>query len=294
MGKLIDLLKKDIFRLEKFDPRIIFALYLIAVCATHSRIENELKLLLCIFGFSGIVFRNLLQQSSYWFFIFFLLAVNLYFNFMHSANHFYLLTYTSLALAVQSYLDFKKAESKLNLSRSLLIITFFLAGFHKLYSANFLSGRLLATYFLKGGSFTGVVNMLFPGFSSDAISDYRSTFQELKNTVLIHDYSLSLNYFNPDFILFCKTLSIIIIIFEIIVFLFFAIKKLHYSKWSGLMVLLFVWGTFLFRNEFGFFSIICILFLLSRPKLAGTYKILLSLSVFLFLGMEIAGIHPII
>ena len=175
---------------------------------------------------------------------------------------------------------------RINLPRALLIITFGFATLHKFLSEYFMSGRLLASYFLKGRTFQRPLELIYEGFP-ETIQAYRAQLDHISGHATAAVSSVAITVPTPDFDALCAALAIGIGIAELAVFGMLAWKRTFYSRWFPYVLVGFVWGTYLFRNELTFFSLLCILGLmgltqasrLSRFLLAGSAVILLSLSL---------------
>ena len=131
-------------------PLRLFLVFLLIFCPTHGRIVDLIKVEVVALAAIGVLVPWLVRRWEYWGLFTALFAVNLVYSFEHSANHYFLTLYTCMALAVMSYLRNRGDAVRINLPRALLIITFGFATLHKFLSEYFTSGRLLASYFLKG------------------------------------------------------------------------------------------------------------------------------------------------
>ena len=85
---------------------------------------------------------------------------------------------------------------------------------------------------------------------------------------------------------FCLILTAGIVVFEVVMFAALAVGRVfHHPAMPGLL-LLFVWGTFLFRGEYTFFSLVCFLFFLAKPRMPTLWKALILASMVIFLALD--------
>jgi hypothetical protein len=271
------------------DPNLalrLFLVFLLIFCPTHGRIVDLIKVEVVALAATGLLLPWLVRRWEYWALFSVLFSVNLVFSFQHSANHYFLALYTCLALTVITYVQGQGDTPRINLPRALLIITFGFATLHKFLSEYFMSGRLLASYFLKGRTFQRPLELIYEGFP-ETIQAYRAQLDHISGHATAAASSVPITVPTPDFDTLCTALAVGIGIAELAVFGMLAWKRTFYSRWFPYVLVGFVWGTYLFRNELTFFSLLCILGLmgltqasrLSRFLLAGSAVILLSLSL---------------
>lgn len=266
-------------------PMRLFLVFLLIFCPTHGRIVDLVKVEVVALAATGLLLPRLVRRWEYWALFSALFSVNLVYSFQHSANHYFLALYVCMALTVITYLEGRGDSVRINLPRALLIITFGFATLHKFLSEYFMSGRLLASYFLKGRTFQRPLELIYEGFP-ETILAYRAQLDHISGHATTAASSFPITV-PPQFDTLCTSLAVGIGVAELAVFGMLAWKKAFYSQWFPYVLVGFVWGTYLFRNELTFFSLLCILGLmgltqasrLSRFLLAGSAVVLLSLSL---------------
>ena len=284
--------------IEKFDIkalagkdwlRRIFLIYLLGLCATHGGVSDGVRLWGSLFCISALVIPKLAERTLFWLCLALVLMVNFVNYYEFAGNHTYLSFYTSVFFALDAYRDKNNLEFSFNIPRALLIIVFGFATLQKLLSAHFMSGKLLANYFIRGNSFNNALSWLYDGYVP-AVQAYPDTFDKIANSTVLTGTSLPLLTPGNDFILLCQILTIIIVVVELGMFGAFAIEKVFDHPVMPLLTLGFVWGTSLFRHEYTFFTLLCILFLLSRPKMEPTWRFMFILSISILISFDIADI----
>jgi hypothetical protein len=190
-------------------------------------------------------------------------------------------------LAVQALAREKDIKLTYNIPRAFLVIVFGFATFHKIFSEYFRSGRLVASYILDGSSLDVVRAWLFPGFLDKAWDTLDQSREIAATSNMLEPLTAPIEFFDPNFVIFCKVLAIAIILAELVVFAVFAKKSWFFSTWSPYVVLSFIVGTLLFTNENTFFSILMILFLLARPNLPTFWNRTFMLSIFTLLILSL-------
>jgi hypothetical protein len=266
-------------------PLRLFLVFLLIFCPTHGRIVDLIKVEVVALAATGLLLPRLVRRWEYWALFSALLSVNLVYSFQHSANHYFLALYVCMALTVITYLEGLGDTVRINLPRALLIITFGFATLHKFLSEYFMSGRLLASYFLKGRTFQRPLELIYEGFP-ETIHAYRAQLDHISGHATTAASSIPITV-PAHFDTLCTALAMGIGIAELTVFGMLASKRAFYSQWFPYVLVGFVWGTYLFRNELTFFSLLCILGLmgltqasrLGRFLLAGSAVVLLSLSL---------------
>jgi hypothetical protein len=172
----------------------------------------------------------------------------------------------------------------------LLIVVFGFATFYKIKSVFFRSGRLLSDYILSGDSLPTVFNFIYGEKFETAISNYKQNSEILACQFPIDGQTIELIIPDPSYIIIVQIITLGIIIIELLIFLSFIIPNYFYSRHLPLIIILFVWSTFLMRNEYAFFSLLCILTYYARPKMIKPYKLAMVLTIAFFLAFEISDI----
>ena len=267
-------------------PLRLFLVFLLVLCPTHGRIMDFIKVGVVVLAAFGILIPRLTRRWEYWALFSVLLAVNLGDSFRHAANHYFLTLYTCIALMASTYLRSQERAPRINLPRALLVITFGFAGFHKIISEYFMSGRLLASYFLRGKTFRQPLDWIYPDFPA-VVSSYRSQLDAIAEQAATTATTLPITVPSSGFSTLCMALALGIGLGELLVFGMLAINRTFYSKAAPFVLVGFIWGTFLFRNELTFFSILCILGLMSMKQAGHLARILLAVSASTMLALSL-------
>lgn len=286
MRALIQSWKVPALSVERLMPTL-FLIYLMALCTTHSRVETSVSVVICFLSFVGLMVPTLTSRAVYWWWIGVILTSNLYFSYPFAANHYFLTIYTAFFFALATYIKERGLTESLNLPRTLLAIVFGFATLQKFLSPFFLSGRLLASYFLRGSSLSYTLSFLYPDYDQH-IDIYNDSFDRIADEALLGQPSLAFDVPAPSFILVCQGLAYVIVATELLVFVAIVYNKSFYHKAFPALMLAFLWGTFMFRPEYFFFSLVCMFVLLARKDLRWRWKALLigSIGVFLSLGLS--------
>jgi len=267
----------------------LFLLYLLVLCFTHGEIQYYVKILIGSLSLIGIFVPRLSSKLIYWIIIISVLIVNLYFSYWYSSNHFFLAIYTVAAIIIELLKSRKGSQLIVNPYRSLLIITFGLATLQKIISPYFLSGKLMASYILGGGSFYRLLSFANPEHESLVYSYYDTT-ALAKSQPLIGDLnSFPISLPGEEFITVCIILSVLIVIVELLLFFLTASPRYFYHPKFAWILIGFVWITYTFRQEYAFFALLLILFLLSVDRIRRFPNVALLLSVFLLLILDLTN-----
>ena len=250
-------------------PVRLFLVYLIVLCPTHGRIIPLIKFELVTLCIAGIIVHSLPRRWEFWGVVSTLLVINLRYNFRHSANHYFLTLYPCTILAVVAFRRQHGELPAFNMVRVLLTITFGFAALHKLLSIHFMSGRLLASYFLRGKTFRQPLDWLYPNYQETA-ANYQASLDKLGGDPTLMSVGVPIDIPEPSFIGLCVALTASIGVLELVMFGLMLSRRAFYSSWFPFAMLAFVWGTFLFRNELTFFALLCILTLLAAGSSAET------------------------
>lgn len=269
--------------------RSLFLSFLLVLTATHEGVLDPVRVWAAMIAVAGLVVPGLAERSRYWFALAFTLALNLFFFYEDAANHFWVTFYTALYFALDSYRREGGREPSLNIPRGLLAIVFGFATLQKLLSTYFMSGRLLAGYFLRGSSLFSVLVRVFPDHW-DLVDGYVDAHEAVSAAAPLQAASEALPALPEHFQLLCIALAVGIVVAELAIFVFLVVNPLFKSALYPIVMLGFVWGTFVFRPEYAFFSLVCILVLLSRPDLSVVWKALIALSAFVLLAFEVVDL----
>ncbi len=256
---------------------VAFLLYILVICATHGGIETGVRMWGAALATIAMLVPELTRRYVFWLLLLLGLSLNLVWNYADAANHYYVTLYVTGFFAVEQYRHARGSEPAINLPRGLLLIVFGFATLQKLWTPYFTSGRLLGDYFLRGSSLQRTLSLCFPGHGQ-AVFGYLDVHAELAGTPPVAYHALPIAAPDESFLLLCQVLVITIAVVEGIVFLYVLLDKLFNHATFPLFMLAFVWGTFFFRDEYAFFSLICLLVYLARPTLAAAWKLAILVS----------------
>jgi hypothetical protein len=267
--------------------RRIFLVYLLVTFATHSGVLTGVRVWGALLVMAAIFLPDLTARWVYWMTLAFTMALDLTINYASQANHFWLALYTTLFFALACYRQEQDIPMAFNIPRALLVAVFGFATLQKMITPYFTSGRLLSDYFLRGSSLSVPLSWIYPGFS-DTIQAYRDTHAGLAASEVLTGTSLPISLPGDSFVTLCMALTAGIILVEAAMFISMAVGKSFHHPAMPVLLLAFVWGTFLFRGEYSFFALLCYLFFLAQPRMAPLAKILTLLSMATFLALDAA------
>ena len=264
----------------------ILLIYLIAISLTHSEIHLYIKVALISISAVGLIFGPVRKSYLLWAAILTLLSFNLYFSYWYSSNHFFLTVYAVLATLILRFRDNAPMQERINPYRSLLAIAMGLAVLQKLINPYFMSGRLIAMYVAGGGSFYSILSVFSKDHTS-IVSSYYEVFDTVKSASYQSEASVDLvGEYGSQFFIICLIISLLIVAVEGLVFLFTVRKTFHTSTYAWAL-LAFVWMTLAFRQEYAFFSLLLILYLLAAKDIKKPVWIAVIGSITIFLGLEL-------
>lgn len=272
------------------DFRALFCLYLICIVSTHDYIEIEVKIITALLSFLGLLFPVLRSKASLWFCFTPVLASQLISSYATVANHYFLTIYTALMLGTMCLIESRDEKPSVNMARGLLAVVFGFATFHKIQSSYFRTGRLLGDYFFEGDSLTGTLGFWIPGFKEEFIPAYKGSIHTLLNGNILLNEQVAVPEISGGLILFCQLMAWSVIAVELLLFVGIIWNKSFYSRFMPALFLVFIWGTFCFRNERAFFSLASILFLFSSPHLKPHWIYAVTASILILLSLELGGL----
>ena len=265
--------------------------YVLVLCATHSGVTDGVRVWGALFCLAGLFLPWLLSRSAFWFALAFTLSLNLIYNYADAANHFYLTIYATLFFALEAYRREHGYEgTTINVPRALIVIAFLFATLQKIITPYFASGRLLADYFLNGNSLYKTLSLVFADHP-EAVEHFVNAYHDVAASPALGETSVALIQPGDGFVELARGLALSIVVVEFLVFASFAIGRVFRHELMPLVVLGFVWGTYYFRPEFGFYALLCILFFLSRPDLKTHWKVLIVASAAAFLAFDVGDIE---
>ena len=259
--------------------------YLVVLVATHGGVTDAVRFGVAFLSLFAIVVPPVTRWSAYWLAVTLLLAADLVYSYSHAANHYYLTIYTLAILTLDTYRKSRGDDLAFNLPRAVLIVVFGLAFLQKAISPYFLSGRLMADYVLTGGSLYWPLAWIYPGHDG-AIQAFEHQFDLISSDPALAGTLLPIELPMAGFVLLVRGVALSILLCEIGLFLALAWHRAFKHRLMPLLMLLFLWGTFLVRPEFSFFALLGILFMCARPDLNLRWTGLFVLSIVLFLALE--------
>ena len=264
--------------------------YVLVLCATHSGVSDGVRVWAALFCLSALFVPWLLDRAEFWFVLAFTLSLNLIYNYADAANHYYLTIYATLFFAIEAYRRGQGyAGTTINIPRALIIIAFFLATLQKIISPYFVSGRLLADYFLNGNSIYNTMSRLFTEHPA-AVEGFRSAYHDVAANPDFNQSAIGLLLPGERFVELSQSVALVILAVEFIVFASFATGRVFRHSLIPVVALSFAWGTYFFRPEYGFYALFCLLFFLSRPDMKTPWKVLVVASIAAFLAFDVGDI----
>lgn len=269
--------------------KYLMVVYVLILCTTHGGVATGVRFWASLFCLGALIMPTLLDRSLFWFVLGFTLSLNLLVNYAFAANHYWLTVYTVALFTIVAYRNEQGVPLSMNLPRALLIIVFGFATLHKILSSYFVSGRLLGDYILGGSSLTSTFSWFFEGHE-EAIQAYWDTTSDVASSTMLEGVSMSLSLPGEQFALVCQVIALTIVVAELAMFGVLVFKKAFDHPVMPVLMLGFVWGTFLFRNEYSFFALLCFLFFLSKPQMKLHWRLLVLLSMATFLAFSVGEV----
>ncbi len=269
---------------------LLFYVFLIVSTLNPYRLEYFVKFLILPISIVVIVFPFLVKEWIVWLLTSVFLALNLYFNYLHTSNHLFIATYfswivTLILISKDNFQDALRVSSKY-----LLVLVMGMAVIHKITSQEFYSGSFMSFEFLFGLRFFFPIILIWPNFNN-YIEGNRSIFGEIVNKNF--DEENIYNVFSPgeEFFIFAKILSYITIFYEVIVTLFLLIYP-RYRRLTHILLISFIWFTYIYTNENSFFSMLCILGYVISYNDQKRFRALYVLTIILMLSMDVFSFRP--
>ena len=269
---------------------LLFFVFLIVSTLNPYRLEYFVKFLILPVSIAVIAFPFLMKKWAAWLLISVFLTLNLYFNYLHTSNHLFIATYFSwiVTLVLISKDDF--CEALRSSSKYLLILVMGMAVIHKITSPEFYSGSFMSYEFLFGLRYFFPIIMLWPNFDN-YISQNQSGLGEIFNKNFSGESSVSFVYPDEEFFVFTKGLSFITIFYEAVVVLFLVIYP-RYKRLAHILLLSFIWFTYIYTNENSFFSMLCILGYLISYSGQKKFRTAYIITIILMLSMDVLSFRP--
>ena len=266
----------------------ILLLYILVLCFTHHEVHQYVKVILVLVCIAGILIKEISNHFLFWGLVFGMMIFNLFFRYTISSNHYFLAVFTVIAVFIQTLKTEQGQALRINPYRSLIIITMGLATLQKLLSSYFLSGKLIATYILGGGSFYHLIGYFDPKHI-ERVDTYYDTLKLVKEQPFSEDIaSWAIPVPGEHFMMACLIITMLIVASELVLFLLTLVTKLYYKHWFPWILVAFVWVTFTFRQEYSFFALLLILFLLSNKDVGKVSDLIIKSSIVFLLILDLA------
>lgn len=269
---------------------LLFFIFLIVSTLNPYRLEYFVKFLILPISIVVLVFPTLLKEWIVWLLTSVFLVLNLYFNYLHTSNHLFIATCFSwiVTLILISKDDFHDAI-RIS-SKYLLVLVLGMATIHKITSQEFYSGSFMSFEFLLGlRSFFPII-ILWPNFSS-YILENRSIFSGILNNNFDEEHIYNVVSPGEEFFIFAKILSFITIFYEAVVVLFLLIYP-RYRRLTHILLISFIWFTYIYTNENAFFSMLCILGYAICYNDQKRFRTLYVITIILMLSMDVLSFRP--
>jgi len=266
---------------------LLFFVFLIVSTLNPYRLEYFVKFLILPISILVVVFPVLLKEWKIWLLTSIFLVLNLFFNYLHTSNHLFIATYFSwiVTLILISKHDFQ--DSLRISSKYLLALVMGMAVVHKITSPEFYSGSFMSFEFLLGLRYFFPIILLWPNFNS-YIEENRSIYTEIFNKNFDEEINYNLVSPGEEFFIFSKVLSFLTIFYEAIVMLFLLVYP-KYRRLTHILLISFIWFTYLYTNENSFFSMLCILGYVISYEDQKKIRTLYILTIILMLSMDVIG-----
>ena len=273
---------------QKYFKEKLFLIWLICVLTTHNILE-PVQIIGFILCFGGLFSTRLISNQRFWYLLGIVLALNQIERYFYAANHYWLCIYITFAIGIYHHAQ-NKDDRSFNVFRYLFIVVFGFATFYKIKSSFFRTGRLLSDYALRDHTLPSTFRFIYGDKMDTAVQNYKLNNELLACKFPVDGQSIELVLPDPSFTILLQVITISVIIIELLIFLSLVLPKYFYSKHFPLIIILFVWSTFIMRNEYGFFSLLCVLTYFSRTDMIKEYKLAMVVTIALFLSFEISDI----
>jgi hypothetical protein len=271
-----------------------FLVFLLVLLTTHDGVLMGVRVWGALFVVVGLLLPAVTDRSAYWLVLSATLALELTFSYQSAANHYWLAIYTTLYFLLAAYRREQGRELAFNVPRWLLVVVFGFAGLHKAISTYFASGRLLGGYVLFGDSLYTPLSFLYGEAQDSAIQTFYDVHAEVLSSTKLDGTSLPLVLPDEGLPGILLAISVSVIVCEILVFLALAIPAVFHNRAMPALFLAFVWGTYVFRPEHTFFALLCLLFLLSKPRMPTLWKLLALGSAAVFVALDVGDVGTVL
>lgn len=291
MISILNLKKYFINSYKKEDiPLFLFLFFLFVSTFNPYRLEEIVKYLILPSALLGLAIPYLIRSWKYWFLLSLLLLFNLVFNFFNTSNHLFIATYFAwtVALILISKEDF--FITLRSCSRYILILVMGMATLHKITSPEFTSGSFMTYEFLLGIRKFFLLEIIWADLGK-IFSVNRTNVTDMISEGSAQISGADLLSPGDEFFIFTKVFSYFTIFFEAALFLSFVFYA-RLNRVTHILLILFIWFTYLYTNENSFFSMLCILGYLLSYKENKKIRIMYTATVIIMLIMDLAKFRP--
>ena len=145
----------------------------------------------------------------------------------------------------------------------------------------------MADYVLTGGSLYWPLTWIYPGHEG-SVEAFEQQFDLISGDPGLVGTQLPIELPFAGFSVLVQGAAVAILLFELGVFVALAWNRAFRHTVMPVLMLLFLWGTFLLRPEFSFFALLAILFMLARPGLNLRWTASFVGSIVVFLSLEVS------
>lgn len=232
----------------------LLALYLVSFAVTHDGVLDVSRLGLCLAAAAALVaVPGGPVPRGAWVVAAALLVLNLALTWFQSANHTFLTTAVVLLMATQ------RAGVGLPATafRCLLVMVLAFAVVQKLLSANFMSGRLLAFFVLQGDILPGPLSWIWPELPG-AVAANRANLEAARSLAADTPIDLPLIVPGEGLAAAARVMSWLAVAAEASIAALAVFARRH-ERVFHVVLLGFVAGTYLLRNENHFLALMCLI-----------------------------------
>lgn len=262
---------------------VLFAIYTLSLAATYPLATDFTRLWTGFLAVAGLANQALFFRKAYWLSMLLALALNLVYRYEIAANHYFLTAYVAALFAVWTA---PGGARLVKFGGKLLALVMAFAVVGKLLSTHFLKGNLVGEVFLSG-SLTGPLRLVWPEISV-SVQHYLVNFEAAKATPPGAALALAASVPGTAFAWFCQATAISIIAMEGAVAWAFAARWKH----EAVLLVMFLGGTYFFREEHHFLSLLTLLGLTSNDFPNSMYAKMLRLTFYFFVVMGTVQYRP--
>ena len=269
---------------------LLFFIFLFISCLNPYRLEYFTKFILIPISILTILLPNLLNDFRLWLVVSITLTLNLIFNYFFTSNHLFIATYFSWCITLILISKDDLFGSLRLCSKYILVLVLGMATIHKITSISFTDGSFLAYEFLLGLRYFLPIILVWPNFNI-FISQNRVNVTDLVDSYSIEEITSEIAFPGGEFFVFTRIFSYITILFEAALFLVFLTYP-KYKSVTHILLISFVWFTYVYTNENSFFSMLCILGYMLSFDDQKKFRLLYVLTIFIMLGMDLINFRP--